>query len=44
MICDVPEWGIVGPELLRDRVMVIATISMSFGMLLLCLGLRFIVY
>jgi hypothetical protein len=46
MICnDVPEWGIVGPKRLRDRVMVIATISMTFGMLplLLCLSLRHII-
>ncbi len=49
MICDdVPEWGIVGPKRLRDQVMVIATISMTFGMLLLqlcnlCLGLRHII-
>ncbi len=43
MICYVPKWGIVGPKRLRDRVMEMVTISMTFGMLLLCLSLRFIV-
>lgn len=39
MMCDVPEWGIVGPKRLRDRVMVIAILAMIIGLHVLVMGL-----